>query len=418
MRSFLALVILASCVQSVFGQGTAGVPRRQRAFFRPSSTPVRSLFPTTPQSAESTGIARARSSDDSVFGRSISDLFRDLSFFKNDFLGSGGQVIGDDGLIATADIPLAGGNSRFRIADNNKPVPHSRLFFDYRHFHNALEGDASQFVVGPERRIFNLDNYTFGFEKIVDEDEDISVQVRVPFSGRMAFHTPNFGIEGERAGNISTAIKAILLSDEHWLCSGGLGVVAPTGGSVTGQVNGFTYKVRNEAFHVAPFLGFMAVLPDSCNCLPCLNSCLGKLNERLSFQGFLQCDLPVSSHEITIFDDPAANYRESTLVSIDLMSELRFCSNPDAKLIKAISGTMELHYTTTIEDGAPAVIPFGFQTLTFTTGQRSDLLNLTAGLSTKITDSRRFGFGVSVPLLDANHRAFDAEFILTVNQAF
>lgn len=39
----------------------------------------------------------------------------------------------------TADIPAAGGNARFNLADNNKGLPQNRVFFEYRRFNTAIE---------------------------------------------------------------------------------------------------------------------------------------------------------------------------------------------------------------------------------------------------------------------------------------
>ncbi len=71
----------------------------------------------------------------------------------------------------TATLAVAGGIRNFKIAENVSPMPQDRVFFNYNHFHNAVED-----ING---RAYSLDRFTFGGEKSF-ADQLFSLEARLP----------------------------------------------------------------------------------------------------------------------------------------------------------------------------------------------------------------------------------------------
>jgi hypothetical protein len=201
-------------------------------------------------------IASTRSSSDLLSRLSrLDSLQRSMPQMFADSPAAPLSVVVNDGLIATTDLPLAGGARRMKVAANNRALPQDRVIFQYQMFVSALSADASRFNVGPDSRTINLHQYTIGFEKTFAEGM-ASIDVRMPFTNQLELATPNFGAEGGQIGNLNVKLKAALFADETYCFSAGMGFEAPTGSPVTFQGNGSQYVVDNEAFFLQPFLAY------------------------------------------------------------------------------------------------------------------------------------------------------------------
>jgi hypothetical protein len=84
-----------------------------------------------------------------------------------DFFGNGYNYQ----VFNNASVATAGGDRRFKYAENNSPFLFDRVFFNYNHFHNA--------VIDVEGRDVNIDRYLFGIEKTFF-DQTMSLELRVP----------------------------------------------------------------------------------------------------------------------------------------------------------------------------------------------------------------------------------------------
>ena len=69
--------------------------------------------------------------------------------------------------------------SRLNISENNSAMPTDRLYFSYRHFHNATPTRFFQY-----EQDFSVDRYTLGGEKTF-WDGMMSFEVRVPLENRL-----------------------------------------------------------------------------------------------------------------------------------------------------------------------------------------------------------------------------------------
>ena len=401
--------------QSPYGRNPINAdPRAARAR---SSRP---MTPTERQAMFSSALSRGGSSD-SESSESYSRLFRTPNELGH-FLGGGTTVTGFDGLVATSELPIAGGTGRINVADNNKALPTNRVYFDYRHYSSALTADASQFNVGPASKTFDVNNTLFGIEKTFGADQHVSVEARIPVVSRMTFDTPNFGLEGGRGGNISLIGKGVIARGECDSLVAGLGLTLPTGTDVSGQLNGMNYSVHNEAIYLTPFVAIL-LAPDTETTafIPNFFStpCMGKIMDRSSFQFFAQTNVAVRSQKVVlpgfgISDD----FREQSILMLDAAYAFKFCEKPENRFLKRLDGILELHYASAIDHGNPVTVGPAFNSLTFAETFKSDQFNLASGLSAAIRENTRLQIGAAVPLYLEPRRAFDAEFIISLNQFF
>ena len=403
-----------------------------------NTNPLPPLQDTNPRTRRPGTAAAGSSSPDFLRGLQLADtgarrgrqshqsLLAPAQFHGNFFGTSGSVTVGDDqGLQQlSADIPAAGGNSRFSIADNNKGLPQNRVFTDYRHFNNAIGTDTSVPGMPTLLRRQNFDSFLFGIEKTLDENELISVEIRLPFSGNANFNQPGYGVSGGNFGNIPISWKqAILLEDSYSVVVGST-IITPTGGNVTGRIFGSPFSVNNNAWHLAPFIGGMLTpqldgpdgdlnfdLPDVTNLL-----------SRTTFQYFGSVDFALNDQGIVVPGALPGGFREPTLMFLSSAVVLNLFNQPTAKNLTRLDGSVELHYSKNIGGGSSfATQRQGAQSLVFSQNRITDLLNLTAGFSAEIRRNTRIQVAAAAPLASSNalnHRAFDGELIVSINRFF
>ena len=326
-----------------------------------------------------------------------------------DFFGLGGDVFFMDSpfTTATADIPLAGGSRRMKVAENNKALPQDRVFFLYNHFHKALEADNSSFFFEPNRRSFDVDRYTIGFEKSF-HDGLWSLEVRAPASGQFTYSTTNFGITGGKAGNLSVVTKVLLTHDHNSSLVTGVGIDLPTGADVLTQVNGTQFTFHNEAVHLSPYIGYLETTT----------------NEEYFLHAFSQIDIPASGNPVEASFRPPSDMfplgvlTEQTLLHVDVSFGKWFFRKNNSHL-SGLAGLLELHYTTTLQDSDLLTGPafpgfFRFEN----SANRVDVLNMTAGLHAQFGPDWELRVAGSFPLRSGDDRLFNSEFQVQINHNF
>ena len=305
-----------------------------------------------------------------------------------DFFGGGYNYgfVGADG----ATVATAGGDRRLKFAENNSPFPRNRVFFNFHHFHNAV-----QQVGGGER---NLDRYTFGLERLI-LDGRASLEVRVPFSNTVSA-SPVANTSGQtdtEFGNVSLAIKRMLYQDQCSALSVGLGIVFPTGSDFVISGDVVDNSFANEVVHLQPFIGYYHA-PTS----------------RLFTQFFAQMDFATSGNDVTV-DGISDELEDQTLLFLDLSIGYWLHRNQCAKYLRGIAPMVELHYSTSVEDqdygafqGVTQFRTAGGPTL-FVEDARRDVLNLTGGLFFQIGPVSSLKVGAVAPLRDGTDKLFDSE---------
>ncbi len=330
-------------------------------------------------------------------------------------------------------------------------------------------------------RSFNVDTFTFGLEKTW-WDGLFSTEVRVPFSRTLGSNqnlsagnvtgidpqgflaitsTPEntLGQEDTEFGDITLIFKALLHRSSRLVVSGGLGLTFPTADDTSVQVRDFfgfvasdatgtrirTFDIENKTYEIAPYLAALYTPSD-----------------RFFVQGFSQISVPAGRNRV-IFTERTENdflemddgtllgpglppFRatssidEQTLMHLDLGVGYWLVRDPDARWITGIIPTLELHYTTTLEDANLVALPGdelvqqtrplgpdpirvdGFRdepvSVVGNRSNRVDILNLTVGTTVEVANRATIATGFAFPLRRESDRTFDWEFQLQFNYYF
>lgn len=321
----------------------------------------------------------------------------DVPYMFGDSLMAPGQVFAGaaftPGVTPYADIPLAGGARRVKIAENNRLMPTDRVYLQYNHFHNAFE----RFDAAGTPGVASLDQYTLGIEKTF---LDVwSCEVRMPFTGAYqadmapTINLPGLGVSTSHYGNLAVILKRHLAAGDWWALGGGVGVDIPIGSDVQGFIDGTPFAIDNEAVHLLPF-GAAVVRP----------------TERLFGQAFIQVDTPLNSNRVVLDATPIGELTEQTLLYVDAGIGYWLYQNRCAKWLTGLAGVVEVHYTTPLQDADVFAGTVGVRTLGVgNVWNRMDVVNLTLGLHAEFSPGCTLGVGGVVPLDDRPDRAFDAE---------
>jgi hypothetical protein len=376
--------------------------------------------------------------------------------------GGGGTSLRFDGLVeSTLTHPMLGA-TRMSVADANSPLPTDRLYYSYRHLHNA--GGAN--VHGYFENV-DLDQHTLAWENAFLNRAG-SLEVRVPIEQRMrsdgfSIITPDFGFidpltgppAGEsrfgELGNISLISKFLIVEHQTYAISAGLGASLPTGQDVDylilidGEVEfrdapGLTSneEVRldaifnNETVYLTPFVAWAAIP-----------------RPRWFHQGFFQIDVAanptpgiVDGTGLTDFYQNGAligqfdystpfplrtEYHPKTLLRLNLGGGYILAEDVMGIRMSRLASVFELHYTGTLGDPKSTTVPLDVDfaagapartTLEFGDDpSRGDQVNAAAGLTGQF-GGWTFTNGVVVPLREANDRAFDFQYNLQMHWLF
>jgi hypothetical protein len=291
-------------------------------------------------------------------------------------------------------LPLAGGDRRFKVADNTSPFPTDRYFFTYHHFHGALL-DAR----GTPR---NLDRMLFGLEKTF-RGGLCSLEVRVPFSSGLSSDQsvlPGSDNTATEFGNIGLALKRLIYQGERMKASLGLGMVLPTAEDTSlrdSLRNKVVVEFSNDAYYLQPFFGLLYE-PNNC----------------WFFQTFVQMDFDTNGNEVRFANDPSNDgvIQDQTLLYMDYSAGYWVFHNPcGGRIVSGLAPMVELHYTTTV-NSPDSVSRFGGADETTNFAGRQDVLNITGGLRFEIWGSNYLTVAGVAPLRDGLDKIFDAEFSL------
>jgi len=304
-----------------------------------------------------------------------------------------------------ADLPLAGGARRLKIAENNKPIPMDRAYFVYNHYQNVMvstPGGTGQPAIAQ-----SLDRYLFGFEKRLGRAGVWSIDVRMPLIGQYHQAGAVQSVEGGEVGNLNIALKRLLWTNGRFALGGGVSVDIPTGSDVSATAYNVTANVSNDAVFIAPFIGFTR-----------------SKNDRWFQNGILQIDLPTCGNRIT-FDTglntppPPGTWYDQTLLRVDVGGGYWLYRNRCASGLTGLAAIIEAHYTTALNDAdtygeeiASDVFEFGVP------AGRNDQINLTAGLHAELWRRTTIRVAGVFPLQEASDRQFDAEVHLSINRYF
>lgn len=365
--------------------------------------------------------------------------------------------------------------SRLNISEANTPVPIDRLYYSYRHFHNATNVNVPLFSFSED---FNIDRHTFGGERTFF-DQMMSFELRVPIEDRLNSQVgtsvstnptstiapvgnfPLFGFPNNtqvELANMSMIFKALLVEREKFALSAGLGVTLPTARDVTYDaridslvqpINGNPlayYQLNvsaiasNESIYLSPFLAWIY-----------------QKNDRFFHQGFMQIETAANdsfftaggigilnfdtngngnpfdaTDEFLNFIPPVpigiAELQPQTLLRLNLGWGYVLSENTQADWIQKLTGLFELHYTTTLNDAKISQIQLFTAGSSFTgfgldsidvgnENNRIDILNVVLGLSANVGNWVVTN-GVTAPIRTGADRGFDFEYNLQLQRPF
>lgn len=312
-------------------------------------------------------------------------------------------------LKVTGELPVPG---RVKVAENNSAMPDNRIFFTYNHFHNAVQSgfvDISDplLTVADERRV-HAERYTVGFEKMLF-DGNWSVEMRMPIVGiNESVVNPGFYGSGMGVGNLAILNKFLLYRDYTTAFSVGTSVSAPTGQDATLIIDQEIFRVRNEAVHLTPFVGFLHVP-----------------NDRWFYQGFTEIDIPLGGNRVDARDLPTGNELElgvlnaQTVACFDLSIGRWWYRDPFAPNVTAVSTLFELHYATSLEDADSLVGTATASNYDFGNFRnRFDAITLTVGMDVEIRNRVNLRLAGMLPLTGRDDRFFDSEIQAFINWRF
>jgi hypothetical protein len=353
------------------------------------------------------------------------------------------------GVIATTLLHPTFACSRLNIAEDNSPIPRDRFYVQYNHFENIT--DTSVFGVD---RSFPIERYTFGLEKTFF-DGLLSAEVRIPFAQELTSNLPLVDVQGAsnipnfnqpvEFGNMSVVTKLLLFRGSTLAVSSGLGLNLPTARDVRIHT-----RIDDESFPHNPegiaLLQSVGLTPapihlqydtifrnNTVNLSPFLAGVWAP-NKRLFAQGFFQVDVPLNKSEIStvgvVEGTPVPSIsrpvEEQTLMRLNAGLGYWLLRNPCARWVTGIAPTVEVHYTTTLEDAniAHASVPISFArpfAVDFDIGNlanRVDVVDLTLGNTLELANRLTVATGFVIPLSQGDNKPFDFEFTLQLNYRF
>jgi hypothetical protein len=315
-----------------------------------------------------------------------------------DFIGAGGFVseefFHEFGIHAPfGSAAIAGGDRRFKIGENQVPIPIDRVFFSYNHFHNAI------LVTDADGRTEedNFHRFTFGIEKTLCGGA-ASIEFRAPFGHGLdstQSGEPGASLMGTELGNVVLVAKTYLLRSCCWALTGGVAVTFPTAddGRYLDDEGFLVAEIDNDSYHLQPFLGALWTPTD-----------------RLFFEAFAAADFDTNGYDVSVSDaffrngrgamEQVGTYNDQSLLILDAKVGYWFhCHGHSCHhWITAIAPTVEVHYTSTMQDSDQIFVE-GELFLSDPLNRWSNL-NLTAGLQFLMgNDSILTVYGVA-PLKD------------------
>jgi hypothetical protein len=370
--------------------------------------------------------------------------------------GSGTNVAFDGLLEASLALPALGAN-RLNIADANSPLPTDRVYYSYRHLHNAGAVAVHQFSESVD-----FDQHTLAWENAT-QNRAASLEIRAPIEYRMSseflsliaptsdFVDPIAAAGGEQRaefGNLSLIAKLLIWERPTHVVSAGLGVTLPTAedvdyllaidgelayrdlpGLTADQASIYNAYFSNQTVYLSPYLAWSAAP-----------------RRRWFHQGFLQVEAAANPSRVTFSGAGLADfYQDGALVGlvdfatvvprrVELFPETLLRLNLGGGYVLAegdaggfqLASIFELHYTAVLSNAKFAEMPLDFVgagLVPFDSirigndDSRGDVVNAAAGLSARwgrwlLTN------GVIVPLREDPDRAYDAAYNLQLQRRF
>jgi hypothetical protein len=389
---------------------------------------------------------------------------------------------------AIINVPNPGSTSIVNpaVADDESPLPRDRVGFRFNFYDNAQQVTGfgppvftrvNGALVGTsfsQTKEYDVEEYNFYFEKTF-LDGRASVELRVPFSTGLSSNlnlsagnvtgpaagggfgvttTPegSLGSEDTQFGHMTLLFKGLAYCGEKFSLTGGLALGIPSGADQTVNINDFagtttvgTATIQRErnihiddaTWSLSPFVAFLSTPTD-----------------RLFSQGFVQVDVPLNKSGLNYSEtflrgtppplpgppsfltltppfSVGDRIGEQTLLQLDWGAGYWVLRDPERHWITGIAPSLELHYTTTLDNADLVTLPA--DSLLHVSGgrlvqesppvvgnrrNRVDILDMTTAVTFLLGDRATVATAVAFPLKKADDRTFDWEFQLQLNYYF
>lgn len=389
----------------------------------------------------------------------------DVPYMVGDTTGGGGGAIQFGGLSKGTDSPQTGsmdsqsvlvdhpgfGRGRVNIAENNSPIVADRVYFNYRHFHNASEIDVFSNTPMGGQNSLDINRFTFGLERRLTENS--SLDVRLPINSQLASDLTISQTTGPvtsfplndtavSVGNLGLIYKLAFYQSENSYWSTGAALNLPTAPNVNIRTNIDDSRYQN--FDPAgnpvgsdfPFRFSMntRLSNDTVNFTPFLAS-IFRPSSSTYCMTYLQLDVPLNPSRIDVSGDAFVNNQpistfnlqgridQQVLIRANFAAGKWLWQNDRNRFFNSFGFQGEMHYTSSLNDadivGSTAPnLANGSKFLRYGNfDNRIDLLDTLVGVQTIIRQTAITN-GFVVPLRTGPDRLYDFEYSLTMNRRF
>ncbi len=302
----------------------------------------------------------------------------------------------DDAGAGAATVPFPGGSDRMMVSRNNSALLRSRVYTLFDHAAGAFSLTSQPPAGAPTSTTANLDRLVVGAERVIWNDR-LSLEIRLPISSDRAYSFDRLSLQSDSViGNIGLITKVQLAKTSSYAVAAGVASQIPTGQSISGQYGGASFQVDHDAYYVSPFLAIT-----------------GAPSEDWFYNGFAQIDFTLEENTVTAFGQ-SRDYSDQTLLRLSAGGG-RWFFRKDHGLLRGMAGIGELHYTATLDDSDAVTLLGTGQAVTLgSTGNSSDVLNLTSGLHIEFKGGSNARVAASVPLRNSQ-RFHDATLMVQFN---
>lgn len=332
--------------------------------------------------------------------------FRDATI--GDFFGNTARIAGPSygGTLPENgfNVPIGGGDRRYKIAENVSPIPVDRWFVNYNHF--------SQPVRNISRAGIDVDRVTLGLEKTI-LDGSSSIEFRLPIVGGLD-STQGLNQSGDQTavefGNINLVFKSILYQfGDKSAVTAGMTLNLPT--AKDGQLldgSGMTIAtVGNDSVHLLPFIAYYR-----------------KHSSRTWSTAIMQLDFDLNGTQFYMDSNSGyrtlfGRYQEQNFLYLDYSLGHWFyedCCGTGFIRRAAVIG--EIHYSTTINDTDTASSGPSMGDVVTNPFNRLDVVNATAGLRFQLGDNYLLTAAAVAPLKEAENKLFDSEIAILLTRRY
>ncbi len=279
---------------------------------------------------------------------------------------------------------------RVKLSENFSPEVRNRCFASYNFFNDAYGG------------LGDVSRYTLGLERIL-VDELVSVEARLLMAGTYGSTQVLEDAESRsfELGNAVFLSKGVLLRNDHFIWSAGVGFTIPSADDTRIQRGGQDILViKNKTYHILPFTALLL-----------------RASEDTFLQAYMQLDVAANGDPLygNLAGGPLPQlgvFTDSTLMTLDFAVNHVLHRSRSRSLVSQVIANGEIHYTGTLQE-SDFVTSNG---LTYTNLQRYfNVVNATAGLHLVLGSHVVVTPAMSIPLRDGLNEQFDYEAICQIN---